>query len=125
MPKRIKKRYDIDVTSANDLHTKTFELDKTVEKIHGVLFSSDRDDLMYYRGSGKIEINSEEIFPEGYETKLLMSGLNVSPNDRYYNLGGVPPGNFKVKVEYRDMPDTRLLFTPYRVSIYLDVETKD
>ena len=125
MPKRIKKRYDIDVTSANELHTKTFELDKTVEKIHGVLFSSDRDDLMYYRGSGKIEINSEEIFPEGYETKLLMSGLNVSPNDRYYNLGGVPPGNFKVKVEYRDSPDTRLLFTPYRVSIYLDVETKD
>lgn len=125
MPKRIKKRYDIDVTSANELHTKTFELDKTVEKIHGVLFSSDRDDLMYYRGSGKIEINSEEIFPEGYETKLLMSGLNVSPNDRYYNLGGVPPGNFKVKVEYRDTPDTRLLFTPYRVSIYLDVETKD
>ena len=125
MPKRIKKRYDIDVTSANELHTKTFELDKTVEKIHGVLFASDRDDLMYYRGSGKIEINSEEIFPEGYETKLLMSGLNVSPNDRYYNLGGVPPGNFKVKVEYRDSPDTRLLFTPYRVSIYLDVETKD
>lgn len=125
MPKRIKKRYDIDVTAANELHTKTFELDKTVEKIHGILFASDRDDLMYYRGSGKIEINSEEIFPEGYETKLLMSGLNVSPNDRYYNLGGVPPGNFKVKVEYRDMPDTRLLFTPYRVSIYLDVETKD
>jgi len=125
MPKRIKKRYDIDVTSANELHTKTFELDKTVEKIHGVLFSSDRDDLMYYRGSGKIEINSEEIFPEGYETKLLMSGLNVSPNDRYYNLGGVPPGNFKVKVDYRDTPDTRLLFAPYRVSIYLDVETKD
>lgn len=125
MPKRIKKRYDIDVASANELHTKTFELDKTVEKIHGVLFSSDRDDLMYYRGSGKIEINSEEIFPEGYETKLLMSGLNVSPNERYYNLGGVPPGNFKVKVEYRDTPDTRLLFTPYRVSIYLDVETRD
>ena len=125
MPKRIKKRYDIDVTTANELHTKTFELDKTVEKIHGILFASDRDDLMYYRGSGKIEINSEEIFPEGYETKLLMSGLNVSPNDRFYNLGGVPPGNFKVKVEYRDMPDTRLLFTPYRVSLYLDVETRD
>lgn len=125
MPKRIKKRYDIDVATANELHTKTFELDKTVEKIHGILFASDRDDLMYYRGSGKIEINSEEIFPEGYETKLLMSGLNVSPNDRFYNLGGVPPGNFKVKVEYRDMPDTRLLFTPYRVSLYLDVETRD
>jgi hypothetical protein len=73
MPKRIKKRYDVEVPSAAAIHTKTFELDKTVTKIHGILFASDRDDLMYYRGSGKVEINSEEIFPEGYETKLLMT----------------------------------------------------
>jgi hypothetical protein len=125
MPKRIKKRYDIDVTSAGVIHTKTFELDKTVQKIHGILFASDRDDLMYYRGSAKLEINSEEIFPEGYESKLLMTGLNVSPNDRFYNLGGIPPGNFKVKVEYKDTADARLAFTGYRVSLYLDVEVKD
>ena len=125
MGKRIKKRYDIDVTGANAIHSKTFELDKNVEKVHGILFASDRDDLMYYRGSNKVEINSDEIFPEGYETKLLMSGLNVSPNDRFYNLGGVPPGNFKVKVEYKDIPDSRLAFVPYRISIYLDVEIKD
>ena len=124
MSKRIKKRYDIEVTAANTLHSKTFELDKTVEKVHGILFASDRDDLMYYRGSNKVEINSDEIFPEGYESKLLMSGLNVSPNDRFYNLGGALPGNFKVKVEYKDTPDARLQFVPYRVSIYLDVEIK-
>jgi hypothetical protein len=124
MPKRIKKRYDIEVNAANAIHSKTFELDKTVTAIHGMLFASDRDDLMYYRGSAKVEINSDEIFPEGYEVKLLMSGLNVSPNDRYYNLGGVLPGNFKVKIEYKDTPDTRLQFASYRVSIYLDVEIK-
>lgn len=124
MPKRIKKRYDIDVSAANAIHTKTFELDKTVTAIHGMLFASDRDDLMYYRGSAKVEINSDEIFPEGYETKLLMSGLNVSPNDRYYNLGGVLPGNFKVKVEFKDTADARLQFVVYRVSLYLDVEIK-
>lgn len=124
MPKRIKKRYDIDVNAANAIHSKTFELDKTVTAIHGMLFASDRDDLMYYRGSAKVEINSDEIFPEGYEVKLLMSGLNVSPNDRYYNLGGVLPGNFKIKIEFKDTPDTRLQFASYRVSIYLDVEIK-
>jgi hypothetical protein len=125
MGKRIKKRYDIDVTTQNAVTSKTFELDKNVEKVHGVLFTSDRDDLMYYRGSGKVELNSDEIFPEGYETKLLMSGLNVSPNERYYNLGGVTPGNFKLKVEYKDTPDSRLAFAAYRVSIYLDVEVKE
>jgi hypothetical protein len=125
MGKRIKKRYDINVTEQNAVTSKTFELDKNVEKVHGVLFTSDRDDLMYYRGSGKVELNSDEIFPEGYETKLLMSGLNVSPNERYYNLGGVTPGNFKLKVEYKDSPDSRLAFAAYRVSIYLDVEVKE
>jgi hypothetical protein len=124
MAKRIKKRYDIDVQTANAISSKTFELDKTVTAIHGILFTSDRDDLVYYRGSAKVEINSDEIFPEGYETKLLMSGLNVSPNDRFYNMGGVLPGNFKVKVEYKDTADARLQFASYRVSIYLDVEIK-
>jgi hypothetical protein len=124
MGKRVKKRFDVDVATANQLHTKTFELDKNTEKVHGLLFSSDRDDLMYYRGSAKVEMNSDEIFPEGYESKLLMSGLNVSPNDRYYNLGGIPPGNFKVKVDYKDTTDGRLAFTAYRVSIYLDVELR-
>ena len=124
MSKRVKKRFDIDVTAANAIHSKTFELDKNVEKVHGFLFTSDRDDLMYYRGSAKVELNSDEVFPEGYETKLLMSGLNVSPNDRYYNLGGIPPGNFKIKIDYKDTPDARLAFAAYRVSIYLDVEIK-
>jgi hypothetical protein len=124
MSKRVKKRFDLQVGAASSIISQTFELDKTVEKVHGILFASDRDDLMYYRGSAKVQMNSDEIFPEGYETKLLMSGLNVSPNDRFYNLGGIPPGNFKVKVDYKDTADARLAFAAYRVSIYLDVEIK-
>jgi len=124
MGKRVKKRFDIDVVNANELHSKTFELDKNVEKVHGILFASDRDDLMYYRGAAKVELNNDEIFPEGYESKLLMSGLNVSPNDRYYNTGGLMPGNFKLKVDYKDTNDARLAFAAYRVSVYLDVEIK-
>ncbi|TMI89757.1 MAG: hypothetical protein E6H08_16000 [Bacteroidetes bacterium] len=124
MSKRIKKRFDLQVAAASGIISQTFEFDKTVEKVHGILFASDRDDLMYYRGSAKVEVNSDEIFPEGYETKLLMSGLNVSPNDRFYNLGGIPPGNFKVKVDYKDTADARLAFAAYRVSVYLDVEIK-
>ena len=124
MGKKIKRRFDIEVTGENAVHSKTFELDKTVEKINGVLFTSNRDDLTYYRGTAKLEINSEEIFAEDYECKLLMSGLNVSPNDRYYSLGGILPGNFKVKVDYKDTTDTRLPFTAYRVSLYLDLEIK-
>jgi hypothetical protein len=125
MSKRIKKRFDISVTQGDAVHSKTFELDKNITLVHGILFTSDRDDLLYYRGSNKVEINGQEIFPEEYESKLLMTGLNVSPNERFYNLGGMQPGNGKVKIEFRDNPEERLGFSNYRVSIYLDCEIKD
>ena len=125
MPKRIKKRFDIEIPDADNLYSKTFDLDKNIISIHGILFTSNRDDLLYYRGSNKIEINRQEIFPEGYEAKLLMTGLNVSPNDRFYNLGSVLPGNGKLKIDYRDNHDERLAFVAYRVSIYLDCEITD
>ena len=125
MTKRVKKRFDIDVTQANTTVTKTFELDKNITGIHGLLFTSDRDDLMYYRGSQKVEINREEIFPENYESKLLMTGLNVSPNERYYKMNGMAPGNCKVKVDFKDTNDDRLPFAAYRVSLYLDCEISE
>jgi hypothetical protein len=125
MNKRIKKRFDINVTDSGVVTSKTFELDKNIALVRGLLFTSDRDDLLYYRGSNKVEINRQEIFPEGYETKLLMTGLNVSPNDRFYDLGGLSPGNGKVKVDYKDNNEDRLAFAPYRVSIYLDCEVNE
>ncbi len=125
MGKRVKKRFDISVTDADTVHSKTFDLDKNIIALHGILFTADRDDLLYYRGTGKVEINRQEIFPEGYECKLVMTGLNVSPNDRYYHLGGMLPGNGKFKVEYKDNLEERLLFSPYRVSVYLDCEINE
>ncbi|HEX9510600.1 MAG TPA: hypothetical protein VF939_08955 [Puia sp.] len=125
MSKRIKKRFDIAVTAANGTFSQTFDLDKTIIGVYGILFTSDREDLLYYRGSQRIEINRDEVFPESYETRLLMSGINVSPNDRYYNLGGIPPGNGKVKVDYKDMDTSLAAFAAYRVSLYLDCETID
>lgn len=116
----VKKRFDISVTEANKVFSKTFELDKNITHIKGILFTSDKDDLLYYRGSQKVEINKEEIFPENYESKLLLSGINVSPNRRYYDLGNQPAGNGSIKVEYKDTDDSRAYFTPYRVSLYVE-----
>ncbi len=125
MGNRIFKIFHIDITDENGLHSKSFELDKTITKIHGILFTADRDDLLYYRGSNKVEINRQEIFPEQYASKLLMSGVNVSPNDRYYNLKGIEPGNGKIKVDYKDSETTVIPFSTYRVSIYIECEISE
>lgn len=125
MLKATKKRFDIKILVANSGVNDTFELDKNIVKVHGILVTSDKDDLLYYRGTQKIEINKEEFFPENYESKLLMSGINVAPKQRYYDLGGVAPGNGLVKITYKDLDDGRTVFTPYRVSLYLDCEMED
>jgi hypothetical protein len=116
----VKKRFDISVTEPDKIFSKSFELDKNIVSVKGILFTSDKDDLLYYRGSQKVEINKEEIFPENYESKLLLSGINVSPNNRYYDLGSQPAGNGTIKVEYKDTDDTRAAFVPYRVSLYVE-----
>lgn len=125
MLKVIKKRYDIQVIEANKGVNKSFELDKNIKKINGVLVTSDKDDLLYYRGTQKIEINNQEFFPENYESKLLMSGINVSPNQRYYIINTENIGNGIVKLSYTDADDGRTAFLPYRVSLYVDCEMED
>lgn len=125
MLKPVKKRFDIQVTEANKSVNKTFELDKNIRAVKGVLVTSDKDDLLYYRGTQKIEINKEEYFPEDYESKLLMSGINVAPKQRYYDLGNVNPGNGLVKLSFTDTDDARTPFVAYRVSLYLDCEMED
>ena len=70
MLKPVKKRYDIQVTAAGQNISKSFDLDKNIKSVKGLLLTSDKDDLMYYRGSQRIEINKEEYFPDNYESKL-------------------------------------------------------
>jgi hypothetical protein len=118
-----KKRFDLLITQANQSYSKDFELDKTIVAIKGVLLTADKEDQLYFRGTSKIEINKEEFFPDNYESKLLMSGINVPPKSRYYELGDVPAGNGIVKLSYTDSDDGRTVFTAYRVSIYLDCQT--
>lgn len=125
MKTTIKKRFDIKIVVANSTVADTFELDKTIVKVLGVLITSDKDDLLYYRGTQKIEINKQEYFPENYESKLLMSGISVPPKQRYYDLGGATPGNGRITLTYKDSDDGRTVFVPYRVSLYLDCEMED
>ena len=116
--KTIIKRFDIQVDQALGQVKAEFELEKTVERIGGLLLSADRDDLLFYRGSQKIEIGGREIFPEEYESKLLMSGISLKPNDRFFSLDA-EPGNGMVSLAYQDSDHPQATFTPYRVSLYL------
>lgn len=104
---------------------KKFDLDKNVKVVHGILISSDRPKLLWYRGSQRIEISGDEIFPEDYESRILMSGISVPPDNKFRRLGnGVVAGNGEVKVQYKDTANSSASFAPYRVIITLQCEMK-
>src|ERR1051326_1363919 len=115
MTKTEYKRFDLRVTAANSTVSQTFELDKNFVAVKGLMLSSDRRDLLFFRGSQRIEINKDELFPDQYLSELLMSGINVPIDLRYYNLGSVDTGNKIVKMDFKDSDAFGTAFAPYTV----------
>jgi hypothetical protein len=124
-PKEIKKFYskqfDLIITEANKTFKKAIQLDKSVVAITGVAMVSDREDLMYYRGTIRLEINKDEIFSEGFSVKRIMCLPTMSPNERAYKIGEVLTGNGQINFEYTDKPDGRSIpFAVHTVTLCID-----
>lgn len=118
----VEKRFDIQIAQAGQTVSGKFELDKTVKVIKGIKVTSDREDLLFYRGTQKIEINGKERFEENYESKNLQSSLNVDLNNRYKDMRDTEPGNGIVAITYTDNQHQLFAFSAYRVSLYVQYE---
>jgi len=120
--KIIKEFIDISVTAANQTFKESFEVDKHVSKIIGIAFSANIDGMPYFRGSQRIAINEKEIYPEGYESKMLMQGFNIPVNERIIKFGEgeeIEPGNRKVEIEYKDQDHPSIPFSAYKIRLYV------
>lgn len=117
------KTFSFTVDTPGISYKKKFDLDKNIRVVTGLLISGDDPKKVYYRGSQRIELNGEELYPEDFESKLLMSGISVSPSDKFADLGnGVLAGNGELKILYKDTENTVVPFEPYKVSVVLKCE---
>jgi hypothetical protein len=113
------------VEDAGQPVNKKFDLDKNVKVVHGIAISSDKPNLLFYRGSQRIELSGDELFPEDYESKMFMSGMAVAPDDKYKSLGnGVVAGNGELKFQFKDSDNANAPFASYKVIITLLCEMK-
>lgn len=113
------KIFDFQVVQAGENLAHEFDLDKTAEFVTAIALTTNLDSQMYYRGSFKFEIGGIEYIPEKFESKLIMTGINVPPNARTYQFGNIPVGNYKVKITYKDTNHPNTVFSTYRVSLYV------
>ncbi len=117
----IEKRFNIQVTEAGQRVSEKFELDKNAKLITGIRLTSDREDLLFYRGTQGIEINGKSRLDEDYESRNLQSSINVNPNERSKKMC-IEPGNGIVTMTYIDNAHPLYNFSPYRVSLYVHYE---
>lgn len=115
----IKERLDIAINAPDRVEKAEFQLDSNATHLYGIALTSDNESQLFYRGSQKIQVNDRELFPEDFESKLLMTSLSVSPNQRMVRTGLIERGNGKVEVWYKDTNHSSATFTPYRVTVYL------
>ncbi|MGB3465073.1 MAG: hypothetical protein WBA74_07380 [Cyclobacteriaceae bacterium] len=122
--REVRKSFSFQVTEANESYTPVkWELPKKTTIVKGVQLNSDFPNKLYYRGSQKLEIGGDELFPEGFASKFLQSSINVAPRDRYFDLGQVQPGDLSVKIRYQDRDHERAsLGAGYEVSVVLLIE---
>jgi len=118
--KIIKEWVEIQVSSANTTVKDFIEVDKHAAKIIGFALTSNFDSALYFRGSQRFTINEVEIYPEGYESKLLMQGINTDINERIKKLEEeMEPGNRRVELQFKDVDHPSFPFQPYRVRLYV------
>jgi hypothetical protein len=114
------KTFSFLVDTPSTSYNKKFELDKNIKLVRAIMLSSNKPNQLFFRGSQKLEINGEELYPEDYESRLLMSGISVPPNERYVDLGdAVLAGNGEVKIVFKDTNNTLATFDAYQVILNL------
>jgi hypothetical protein len=120
------KRFSFLVDTANQSYNKKFDLDKNNVLVRALQVSSDHPELIYYRGTQRVEINGDEIFPEDYDSRLLLSGISVAADDRFVPLGnGAIAGNGEIKVLYKDADNTSAVFQAYQFILICKCELKN
>ncbi|MCU0435924.1 MAG: hypothetical protein MUC87_20875 [Bacteroidia bacterium] len=114
----IRECFEMQITGAQQSVKGSFIVDKNAATIFGIVLSSNRDDLLYFRGKQSLHINGEEFLPANYESKFLMHGLQLPGAERYFELGEINPGNRIVDVNYTDTPNDDMAgFAPYTVFV--------
>ena len=113
------KVYSFDVTQKNQSLSPEFDIEKNAKEVVGIALSADLRDILFYAGTQRIDIGGVEIFPEGYESNLLLAGVSVAPNDKFHKFNpGLSIGNGKIKVYFVDKStDALIQWRPYRVTV--------
>jgi len=111
----------IKVKKANELVKFSADTDKKYKVLTG-LFTSFPNNYEILATSIELKVANEEIFPEGFEVKLLTCGDSVSPNNRFYTKLECEAQGSRIEGKLLDGGYSKSY--PYVANLYLQLEQK-
>lgn len=99
------------------------DTDKLYEHCTGIFVSIPDEDIGGMTSStfSRMDLGGKELFPDGYEVKMLNTSRDVPPDERY-TVFDHPAKGARFKTKYTD--STFAGAYPYSVTIYLRLENK-
>jgi len=100
------------------------ETDKLYSRVDGIYVSMPNDNS-HFGSSLELRIAEEEVFPEGFETKLLATDQSSSPNERFLlfeNDEPVEAGGSLIEGRFTDGGFTDGITFPYTMNIYIKLK---
>jgi hypothetical protein len=111
----------IEVAEAGSQPKYSVDMDKMYKKLTGIHASLPEEKALVGTCLS-LKIAEKEIFPEDFEIKMISTGLNVSPNDRFYDkINEEALGNH---IEGRLRDSGKATSYPYTAKIYLRLEER-
>lgn len=100
------------------------ETDKLYKQVQGIYVSLPKDDS-HFGSTLELRIAEQEIFPEGFESKLLATSQHTPPGDRFAMFDTdevVDASGSYVEGRFTDGGYTTGITFPYTMNIYLKLK---
>ncbi len=122
--KNLTRFFTINITAAGITVTGEYEIDDDVTKVKGFWLSSDREDLLFYRGTLYLKFNGAEWVEAGTQAKNFMNSSNVDYWLRMWPFGDgtADPGDQEMAVDYTDNDHPNTVFEPYSVHVFVEFD---
>ncbi|MFH0895400.1 MAG: hypothetical protein V2A54_13270 [Bacteroidota bacterium] len=114
----------INVESSGQTVKFSADTDKLYAKVQGLFISLPKDES-HFGSTIELRIADQEIFPDGYETKMLTCNQSTSPNERFFLFDkdeNVDAGGSYVDGRYTDGGFSTGITFPYTAVLYLKLK---
>ena len=110
--------------AGNTISTANVVTDKLYKRLTGILITTSDALGILNSTLEKFEIDKQEIYPKGLEAKIIATGQEVNPNEKFDQDINEPANESAVDITYKDGSFAGVVY-PYTVNVYLRLENTE